>query len=83
MLVLSRKPNESIVIDGHIKVSVLRVDSGDAVRLGVEAPLDIRVMRKEIYDEIMASNQAAAGLSDIDVARKQARKLKKQLASTN
>ena len=83
MLVLSRKPNESIIIDGHIKVSVLRVDSGDAVRLGVEAPLDIRVMRKEIYDEIMASNQAAAGLSDIDVARKQARKLKKQLASTN
>jgi len=83
MLVLSRKPNESIVIDGHIKVSVLRVDSGDAVRLGVEAPLDIRVMRKEIYDEIMTSNQAAAGSSDIDTARKQARKLKKQLAHTD
>jgi len=83
MLVLSRKPNESIVIDGHIKVSVLRVDSGDAVRLGVEAPLDIRVMRKEIYDEIMTSNQAAAGSSDIDTARKQARKLKKQLAPTD
>ncbi len=83
MLVLSRKPNEGIVIDGHIKVSVLRVDSGDAVRIGVEAPLDIRVMRKEIYDEIMASNQAAAGSSDIDTARKQARKLKKQLAHTD
>ena len=82
MLVLSRKPNESIIIDGHIKVSVLRVDSGDAVRLGVEAPLDIRVMRKEIYDEILASNQAAAGSSDIDVARKRARKLKKQLTTT-
>ncbi len=83
MLVLSRKPTESIIIDGHIKVSVLRVDSGDAVRLGVEAPLDIRVMRKEIYDEIMASNQAAAGSSDINAVRKQARKLKKQLAPTN
>ena len=82
MLVLSRKPNESIIIDGHIKVSVLRVDSGDAVRLGVEAPLNIRVMRKEIYDEILASNQAAAGSSDIDVARKRARKLKKQLTPT-
>ncbi|MBL67981.1 MAG: carbon storage regulator [Verrucomicrobiales bacterium] len=80
MLVLSRKPNESIVIDGRIKVSVLRVDSGDAVRLGVEAPLDIRVMRKEIYDEIMASNQAAAGSAGM--ARKQASKLKKQLAAT-
>ena len=82
MLVLSRKPNESIIIDGHIKVSVLRVDSGDAVRLGVEAPLDIRVMRKEIYDEILASNQAAAGSSDIDIARKRTRKLKEQLATT-
>ena len=82
MLVLSRKPTESIIIDGHIKVTVLRVDSGDAVRLGVEAPLDIRVMRKEIYDEILASNQAAAGSSDIDIARKRTRKLKKQLAPT-
>ena len=82
MLVLSRKPNESIIIDGHIKVSVLRVDSGDAVRLGVEAPLNIRVMRKEIYDEILASNQAAAGSSDIDVARKRTRKLKEHLATT-
>ena len=83
MLVLSRKPNESIIIDGHIKVSVLRVDSGDAVRLGVEAPLDIRVMRKEIYDEILASNKAAAGSSDIDIARKRTRKLKKQLTPAN
>jgi carbon storage regulator len=82
MLVLSRKPNESIIIDGHIKVSVLRVDSGDAVRLGVEAPLDIRVMRKEIYDEILASNKAAAGSSDIDIARKRTRKLKEQLTTT-
>ena len=82
MLVLSRKPNESIIIDGHIKVSVLRVDSGDAVRLGVEAPLNIRVMRQEIYDEILASNKAAAGSPDIDVARKRARKLKKQLTTT-
>ena len=82
MLVLSRKPNESIIIDGHIKVSVLRVDSGDAVRLGVEAPLNIRVMRKEIYDEILASNKAAAGSSDIDIARKRTRKLKEQLTTT-
>ena len=82
MLVLSRKPNESIIIDGHIKVSVLRVDSGDAVRLGVEAPLNIRVMRQEIYDEILASNKAAAGSSDIDIARKRTRKLKEQLATT-
>ena len=51
MLVLSRKPNESIVIDGNVTVSVLRVDN-ENVRLGIEAPLEIPVMRKEIYEEI-------------------------------
>ncbi len=75
MLVLSRKPNESIIIDGRIHVRVLRVDSGDAVRIGVEAPLEIRVMRKEIYDEIMANNQAAASGS-VDIAQIKAMKLK-------
>lgn len=75
MLVLSRKPNESIIIDGRIHIRVLRVDSGNAVRIGVEAPLEIRVMRKEIYDEIMANNQAAASGS-VDIAQIKAMKLK-------
>ena len=60
MLVLSRKTNESIVIDGNITVSVLRVDN-DNVRLGIEAPLEIPVLRKEIYEEIKANNELAAG----------------------
>ena len=60
MLVLSRKPNESIVIDGNVTVSVLRVDN-DNVRIGIEAPLEIPVMRKEIYEEIKSNNEQAAG----------------------
>ena len=60
MLVLSRKTNESIVIDGNITVSVLRVDN-DNVRLGIEAPLEIPVLRKEIYEEIKINNELAAG----------------------
>ena len=60
MLVLSRKTNESIVIDGNITVSVLRVDN-DNVRLGIEAPLEIPVLRKEIYEEIKSNNEMAAG----------------------
>mgnify|MGYP001166387571 FL=1 len=60
MLVLSRKTNESIVIDGNITVSVLRVDN-DNVRLGIEAPLEIPVLRKEIYEEIKTNNELAAG----------------------
>ena len=60
MLVLSRKTNESIVIDGNITVSVLRVDH-DNVRIGIEAPLEIPVLRKEIYEEIKTNNEMAAG----------------------
>ena len=60
MLVLSRKPNESIIIDGTVTVSVLRVDN-DNVRIGIEAPLEIPVMRKEIYEAIKTNNEQAAG----------------------
>ena len=60
MLVLSRKTNESIVIDGNITVSVLRVDH-DNVRIGIEAPLEIPVLRKEIYEAIKTNNEMAAG----------------------
>jgi carbon storage regulator len=58
MLVLSRKPNESIVIDGGIRVTVLHVDGG-VVKLGIEAPPQVTVHRQEVYDEIQRANQAA------------------------
>ena len=51
MLVLSRKPNESIIINHDIVVTVLGV-KGDTVRLGIEAPGDIPVHRQEVYEKI-------------------------------
>lgn len=51
MLVLSRKPGESIVIDGRIHVTVIRVESG-VVKLGIQAPKEISVHRQEIQEEI-------------------------------
>ena len=51
MLVLSRKKNESIVINDNIIVVVVDV-RGDKVRLGVNAPSDVTVHRKEVYDAI-------------------------------
>jgi carbon storage regulator len=47
MLVLSRKVNESLVIDGHIKVSIVAI-KGNVVRLGIDAPLEVQVMREEV-----------------------------------
>lgn len=58
MLILSRKLNESIVIDGRITVKVMRVD-GDVVKLGIAAPAEVPVHRQEVYEEIRQSNLEA------------------------
>jgi carbon storage regulator len=58
MLILSRKLGESIVIDGHIRVKIMRVD-GDVVKIGIEAPASVPVHRQEVYEEIQRSNQQA------------------------
>ena len=63
MLVLSRKTNESLVIDGKIYLNILRLE-GDSVKVGVVAPKDVTVFRKEIYDEILESNKAASAVPD-------------------
>lgn len=54
MLVLSRKKNESIVIDDNISVVVIEI-RGDKVRLGIEAPKNVTVHRKEIFDSIQTA----------------------------
>lgn len=51
MLVLSRKKNETIIIDDHITVTVVEI-RGDKVRLGIEAPKEVSVHRREVYEAI-------------------------------
>jgi len=58
MLILSRKINESIVIDGQIVVKIVRID-GDQVKLGIQAPSQVPVHRHEVYAEIQKNNQEA------------------------
>lgn len=58
MLILSRKSGESIVIDGRIKVTIIRLE-GETVKVGIEAPAQVPVHRQEVYDEIQRSNQQA------------------------
>ncbi len=66
MLVLSRKKNESIIINDDITIVVVEI-RGDKVRLGVEAPKEVPVHRNEVYEAIRRShgtNNAPAGEPD-------------------
>jgi carbon storage regulator len=58
MLVLTRKPNQSIMIGDDIEVFVL-LTTGDKVRIGIQAPRDVPVFRKEVYLAIQQQNVAA------------------------
>ncbi|MCU1500375.1 MAG: csrA [Acidimicrobiales bacterium] len=59
MLVLTRRPNQSIVIGGDVVVTVLEI-RGDQVRLGIRAPRDVDVHRDEVWAELQQANRAAA-----------------------
>ncbi len=58
MLVITRKPEQSIVIGGEVEVIVLGI-SKDGVRLGIKAPRSVQVHRREVFEAIAAENRAA------------------------
>ena len=59
MLVLSRKKDESIIINDHIRITVVEI-RGDKVRLGIDAPKDVSVHRREVYEAIQAQLRGEA-----------------------
>lgn len=59
MLILSRKIDEKIKIGNDITVTLIGV-SGDQVKIGVEAPKNVKVFRQEVFDDIQRQNKAAA-----------------------
>jgi carbon storage regulator len=62
MLVLGRKVNESVLIDGGVVVTILAVE-GDKVKIGIQAPSDVRILRQEVYEAVKQENLRAASLS--------------------
>ncbi len=58
MLVITRKPEQSIVIGGEVEVIVLGITK-DGVRLGIKAPRSVQVHRREVFEAIAAENRAA------------------------
>ena len=70
MLTLSRKKNESLIVNNNIEVTILDI-KGDQVKIGISAPKEIPIYRKEIYMQIQDANTNAtsveglAGLKDL------------------
>ena len=61
MLILTRKKNESIIIDGSIEVKIIEIEDGK-IRIGIEAPKEIEILRKELYDKMKEENKAAVNV---------------------
>lgn len=67
MLVLSRKTNQSIMIGDGIEIRIVDI-KGDQVKIGINAPKQVAVYRKEVYDEIKSQNIAAAQAGSLDLS---------------
>lgn len=66
MLILTRKSGEGLFIGDDIRITILEI-RGKQIRLGIEAPTSVIVLREEIYRRIQEENLQAAGTRDIDV----------------
>ena len=68
MLALTRKKGESLVINNNIEITVLEI-RGDQIKLGIQAPKDVPIYRKEVYLQIQSENEAASGVDNIEVLK--------------
>ncbi len=68
MLALSRKKNEALIINNNIEITILEV-KGDQVKIGITAPKEVPVYRKEVYLQIQEANKAAADASGMDALK--------------
>lgn len=69
MLALSRKKNEALVIDNKIEITILDI-KGDQVKIGISAPKEVPIYRKEVYLQIQDANKAALSTESLDALKK-------------
>ena len=68
MLALSRKKNEALVINNNIEITVLEI-KGEQVKLGISAPREVPVYRKEVYVQIQDSNKEAVNVDSMEALK--------------
>ncbi len=68
MLALSRKKNEALIINNNIEISVLEI-KGEQVKLGISAPKEIPVYRKEVYEQIQEANQESVNMDGLEALK--------------
>lgn len=68
MLALSRKKNEALIINNNIEVTILEV-KGDQVKIGITAPKEVPIYRKEVYLQIQEANKAAADAEGMEALK--------------
>lgn len=65
MLALTRKKGESLIVNNNIEITVLEI-RGDQVKIGINAPKDVPIYRKEVYLQIQEENKASTDAANID-----------------
>lgn len=68
MLALTRKKGEALVINNNIEITVLEI-RGDQIKIGINAPKDVPVYRKEIYLQIQKENAAAINVDSLEILK--------------
>lgn len=68
MLALSRKKNEAIIVNNNVEITILEV-KGDQVKIGITAPKDVPVYRKEVYLQIQEANKAAVNVEGMEALK--------------
>ncbi|MBQ9926425.1 MAG: carbon storage regulator CsrA [Lachnospiraceae bacterium] len=68
MLALSRKKNEALIINNNVEITVLEI-KGEQVKLGISAPKEVPVYRKEVYVQIQDANKEAADVSGMEALK--------------
>jgi carbon storage regulator len=68
MLALSRKKNEAIIINNNIEITVLDI-RGDQIKLGISAPKEVPIYRKEVYIQIQNENKEATDVAGLEALK--------------